>query len=235
MARLSFHCQCDKNLCVIARLLISPSLEMRTREINKILSEFSLLPNHPDLLYLPDDSKLGITEARKIKNHFSFKSFSGSIKAVVLEDASALTVEAQNALLKTLEELPEDALFILGADSEVTLLPTVVSRCLIVILTERSEYNSYNNYNNYNDYIKKLINLDIEERFEYIEKLKDREEFLHALTNFFHQQLSTHKRSDLVMLNQFLQELLQAERWAKQNVSIRAILEYLMLSMPQKL
>lgn len=220
---------------MLAKLLISADLRSRGVEINRLLESSGLFVNHPDLLYFPYDSKLGIGEARKIKMHLAFTSLHGKIKAVVLEDASALTVEAQNALLKTLEELPEDALFILGAESDAKLLPTVLSRCQIVILTERSEYNSYNNYNNYNDYIKKLINSGIAERFEYIEKLKDREEFLHEMVSFFHQKLAepaTHTRTSLANLKKFLQELLQAEEWAKQNVNIRAILEYLMLVMP---
>lgn len=221
---------------MIARLLISPSLEARGREINKILKEQNLSANHPDLLYFPGDSKLGIAEARIIKGHLSFKSFSGKVRGVVLEDASSLTVEAQNALLKTLEELPEDGLFILGADSDAKLLSTVISRCETVILTERSNYNNY--------LIEKLIDLDIEQRFEYVEKLKDREEFLHEMVSFFRHKLTestTHERGSLdfardrrlANLKQFLKDLLQAEQWAAQNVNIRAILEYLMLVMPQ--
>lgn len=218
---------------MIARLLISQDLEVRVGEIRKILMENNLSPNlpagrqgHPDLLYLPYDFKLGIAEARKIKEHFSLKPYCAKGRAVVLEDASNLTVEAQNALLKTLEEPPPEAILILGAPSEVKFLPTILSRCEIVILTEHS---AYNNYNIYNDYIEKLIDSDIEERFEYIEKLKDREAFLHAMVYYFHKNLASHMSSGNT---DFLKELLQAEKWANQNVNIRAILEYLMLVMP---
>ena len=203
-----------------------------------MLTQAGLKKTHPDVLYFERSEKLGIGEARKIKNHFSHKPFQAKGKAVVLEDAGILTPEAQNALLKTLEEPPADALIILAASSDAQFLPTILSRCQIINLEGR-KYNNYNNYKNYTKDLEALLKADIPERFEYIEKLKDRGEFLKFLIQAFRQQLlqSTHAKSDLARLEiqNFLKELLQAEQWAKQNVNIRAILEYLMLVMPQKL
>lgn len=212
---------------MIARLLISPLFDKRVEEINKILSLEELTPNHPDLLYLPYTSKLGIVEARKIKDFFSLKPYSAKGRVVVLEDASALTDEAQNALLKTLEELPKNGLFILAADYDAKLLPTVLSRCEVIRLSSE-EYNNYNYNKNYIKDLEALLKADIPQRFEYIEKLKDREEFLKSLVLYFHQNLPSHMENG----NVFLKDLLKAEEWAKQNVNIRAILEYLMLVMP---
>ena len=213
---------------MIARLLISHSKENLKKEVNELLKEAVLKNPHPDLLLFPADSKLGIAEARKIKEFFSLKPYSGKGRVVVLEDASNLTDEAQNALLKTLEELPKEALFILCANSDAYLLPTVISRCQII----RVANNELRIMNNYKEDIEKLLKSPVEQRFEYIEKLKDREEFLKFMVQFFRQKLITHERPGLIRLNQFLKELLTAEEWANQNVNIRAILEYLMLEMP---
>lgn len=180
--------------------------------------------NHPDVLYFKAGEKLGIAEARKIKEHFALKPYSLKGRVVIIEDASVMTIEAQNALLKTLEEPPEEAQLILGAPSDANLLPTILSRCEIIVLSGRSEYNEYNNYKNY---IEKLIGSDIEDRFEYIEKLKNRKEFLASLVSYFHEKLPDNL--------EFAKELLQAEQWARQNVNIRGILEYLMLKMPKNL
>lgn len=217
---------------MLAKLLVTPSLETRVVEIAKILSKARLTNPHPDLLYFPKNSKLGIEQARIIKKHFSLKPYSALGRGVVLEDASNLTIEAQNALLKILEELPKEALFILCASSDVKFLPTVLSRCQIVRLqvTVDSGQNK-----NYLEDIEKLLESNIPERFEYIEKLTDREEFLHSLVNYFHQNLRSHTQSGDSDYMNFLKELLKAEEWANQNVNIRAILEYLMLSLPQKL
>ena len=207
---------------MIARLLISSSLDKRVEEIKKILFQAGFTPNHPDLLYFPDDSKLGIAEARIIKKHFSLKPYSAKGRGVVLEDATNLTIEAQNALLKTLEEPPSEAILILGAPSDAKFLPTILSRCQIIRVQGIGDRAQEENYT---EDIEKLISSSNEERFEYIEKLKDREEFFHSLLGYFHKKLPSN--------SEFVKELLTAEEWAKQNVNIRAILEYLMLVMPQ--
>ena len=214
---------------MIARLLISSNSSERQKVIEEILEEEGLKNPHPDLLYFQESSKLGIEQARVIKGHFSLKPYQSKGRVVVLEDAANLTIEAQNALLKTIEELPKHALFILGADSDAKLLPTAVSRCQIV----RVQGTGYRvQPEDYTEDIKKLLSASIEERFEYIEKLKDRKEFLHFLIRYFHQNLRSHLKGEEL---DFLKELLEAEKWAAQNVNIRAILEYLMLVIPQKL
>lgn len=203
---------------MIARLLISPSLEKIQEEISLHLKSANV--NHPDVLYFKAGEKMGIAEARKIKQHFSLKPYSLKGRIVVIENASVMTHEAQNALLKTLEEPPEEAILLLGAPSEANLLPTILSRCEIA----RLQTSDFRRQTKTED-IEKLLRSSIEERFEYIEKLKDSREFLAALTNYFHQKLPQNL--------QFTKELLQAEEWAKQNVNLRGILEYLMLKMPK--
>ncbi len=218
-----------KSLVVIAKILISLSKESIIEEINKTLLFHigSVTVNHPDVLYFKAGEKLGIEQARKIKEHFSLKPYSARGRVVVME-AATLTVEAQNALLKTLEELPKEGSFILGVKTKSDLLPTIISRCQIKILEPggKGDYHT-----KYDEDISKLLQSTLEDRFEYIEKLKEREEFLHSLVQYFRTQLAFHPKGAGSNLR-FLKELLQAEEWANQNVNIRAILEYLMLAMP---
>ncbi|MBU1000496.1 hypothetical protein KKE78_03835 [Patescibacteria group bacterium] len=216
---------------MIARLLISRSHFVLTNFIKQDLKKHNLKKNHPDLLYLKKDTKLGINEAKKIKEFFSLKPYSAKRKMVVLEDASILTHEAQNALLKTIEELPKEAILTLGTSSDAALLPTILSRCKIVNLETQNE-DTLKHHDKYTKDFEKLISSSIEERFEYIAKLKDRKEFLLHLVYYFQKQLLDSKSRQT--LKDFLKELLRAEKWAKQNVNIRAILEYLMLKMPSR-
>ncbi len=96
---------------------------------------------HPDLLYVGrvlDEKKgrlkdtLGIDSIRAI-NPFMRKttSFEGWRVAIV-DDADAMTTEAQNALLKILEEPPQKALIVLIAHRPGRLVPTIRSRCRVV-------------------------------------------------------------------------------------------------------
>lgn len=215
---------------MIARLLISADLASRKEVINQILNDYKMPNPHPDLLYFLSDAKLGIEQSRKIKEHFSLKPYSAKGRIAVLENAGELTREAQNALLKTIEELPENAVFILASDSDSKFLPTILSRCEVTrVKGKRSLRSDDLKESRVEDAaqvqeIEKLLNSTIEERFEFVEKLKDKEGFLQALVAYFHKKLPDN--------SEYVSELMQAEAWARQNVNIRAILEYLMLEMP---
>ena len=65
--------------------------------------------------------------------------YEGGYKAAIIEDAGAMTAQAQNCLLKTLEEPPEKTVFLLAASSESKLLATILSRCMIVRLSPFTE------------------------------------------------------------------------------------------------
>lgn len=227
---------------MIARLVISPSIDKIREEITKQLTfhigsvnrERTRNVHHPDILYFTAGDKLGIAQVRKIKEHFSLKPYSAKARGVVLEDAGLLTVEAQNALLKTLEELPKEAILILGANSDANLLPTILSRCQIIRLDATDSAGLQPAWEVYAENLEKLLNSTSGERFEYVEKLKDREEFLHYLVYAFREMLyAPRPRLGRLAVINFLKELLETEEQVKQNVNIRAILEYLMLVMPK--
>ncbi len=189
-----------------------------------MLLENNLSRNHPDLLWFEAESKLGIEEARKIKDFLSLKPYQGSNRAVVLIAAENLTDAAQNALLKTLEEPPPGTILILGASSEDQFLPTILSRCQVINLKSSNKSSEI-----FDKDIKDLLDATMEKRFQFIEKLDKRDEFLFALTLYFRNQMLEGKSRKP---QEFLKDLIDAERWARQNVNIRAILEYLMLKMP---
>ena len=88
--------------------------------------------NNPDLLIIEKEEKkrsIGIEKARNATKFLHKKPFNHPNKVVVINKAELLTVQAQNALLKTLEEPPAFATIILNAKTETSLLDTVISRC----------------------------------------------------------------------------------------------------------
>jgi len=93
---------------------------------------FSAKKASPDLLVVQkeeDKKSVGIAQAKEIRAFLRERPFEKKIKAVLIEEAQAFTDEAQNSLLKILEEPPAFALIILLVDKEGSLLPTVISRC----------------------------------------------------------------------------------------------------------
>jgi DNA polymerase-3 subunit delta' len=87
---------------------------------------------HPDLLWLAPllgKKEIGVDLARQLKRFAQMRSVSAGRKLVVIDDADRLSIAAQNALLKTLEEPPGSALLVLVTASPGSLLATVRSRC----------------------------------------------------------------------------------------------------------
>jgi len=88
--------------------------------------------SHPDVTrigLLTGKKEIGIEQARTLKQVIRMRANPGSRKVAVVDDADRLSIAAQNALLKTLEEPPGDAVLLLTAASPGSLLPTVRSRC----------------------------------------------------------------------------------------------------------
>ncbi|MDD3925276.1 MAG: DNA polymerase III subunit delta' [bacterium] len=94
---------------------------------------------HPDVHVLkPERAVIRIDDVREMIKECIYPPFEGKWKVCVIDDADCLGEGAANALLKTLEEAPGRAVFILVARSGASLLPTIVSRCQILELAQPS-------------------------------------------------------------------------------------------------
>lgn len=85
--------------------------------------------------YYPSSSSFGVDDVRNIINEVSKKPYEGDKKVLILYKCDKLTTQAQNALLKTIEEPPKGVYLILLSDSLETILDTIKSRCQIYKLT----------------------------------------------------------------------------------------------------
>lgn len=85
---------------------------------------------HPNLLRVsPENHFIQIAEIRGLKEELSLKAFSDRPRAAIICPADRMTLQAANALLKTLEEPPPDTHLVLVAHRLSQLPPTIVSRC----------------------------------------------------------------------------------------------------------
>jgi DNA polymerase III delta prime subunit len=93
--------------------------------------------DHPDLLWIergPDDTRVRIGQVRALQQALRLRSGEGGRRAAVVADAEWLNAEAQNALLRLLEEPPPDTTLVLVASTSAGMLATVRSRCQRVVL-----------------------------------------------------------------------------------------------------
>ena len=87
--------------------------------------------NNPDYIYIePDGRTIKIEQIRFMQNKVIEKPVTSTRKVYVINDADLMTREAQNCLLKTLEEPPEYITIILVVHSEGKMLNTIKSRCM---------------------------------------------------------------------------------------------------------
>ena len=82
-----------------------------------------------DFVEIDAASNRGIDEMRDLKEGIRFVPARLKYKVFVIDEAHQLTKEASNALLKTLEEPPSHAIFILATTEANRMIPTIVSRC----------------------------------------------------------------------------------------------------------
>jgi len=85
---------------------------------------------HPDILHLrPSGDMIRIAVIRDLIQRLAIKPYEQGKRVVILADAHTMNAEAGNALLKLLEEPPQNTLLILTARQTADLLPTIASRC----------------------------------------------------------------------------------------------------------
>lgn len=89
----------------------------------------------PDVLNIHPDKSIGIAEIRQVGTFLSRKPLRSKHNTVVIHEAELLTLPAQNAFLKTLEEPPANSLIYLVSENPDNLLPTVLSRIQLLIET----------------------------------------------------------------------------------------------------
>ena len=95
----------------------------------------ALSGNQPDIIFVSHDkpNTIGVEDIRaQINNDIVIKPYSSPRKVYIMNEGEKMTVQAQNALLKTLEEPPEYAVILILTANVDSLLPTILSRCVVL-------------------------------------------------------------------------------------------------------
>ena len=96
--------------------------------------------NNPDFTLIePDGNTIKINQIREMQTKVQEKPIVSKKKIYIINDANKMTVEAQNCLLKTLEEPPEFVTIILIGTNENDFLSTIKSRCMILHFEQISD------------------------------------------------------------------------------------------------
>ena len=93
--------------------------------------------NQPDIIYVSHEkpNTIGVDDIRtQINNDIDIKPYSSRYKVYIVDEAQKMNVQAQNALLKTIEEPPAYAIILLLTTNADSFLQTILSRCITLNL-----------------------------------------------------------------------------------------------------
>lgn len=120
--------------------------------------------NSPDLTIIePVKNSIGISQIRELKKYAYQKPTSENYNTVIVGSADTLTIEAQNSLLKLIEEPPEKTIIILEGENKASFLPTILSRVVVQKTNELEDSKVVNNPS------QNISNLDLEEILDVVE------------------------------------------------------------------
>jgi len=96
--------------------------------------------NHPDIIPVrTEKASISVDDIRELQRSMQKKPYEGGLKVYIIYEAHKMTEQAQNALLKTLEEPPGHIIIIMLAVSQYELLSTIISRCQVIKFTSAPE------------------------------------------------------------------------------------------------
>jgi DNA polymerase III delta prime subunit len=117
--------------------ILHQNLIFELKSLIDIQTDFAQLSKHPDIhLVTTDKNSIGIEQIKQLQNDLQYFPLIFKYQIGVIDQAQLLTQEAQNSMLKLLEEIKEHTQIYFLASNEKALLKTIISRCQTVFCTE---------------------------------------------------------------------------------------------------
>jgi hypothetical protein len=125
-------------------LITGGTVQSRLKKAQEIIEKVQVKKikdffQNPDIFILEEKDSIKISQIRELKKRLSLTPLASKFKIALLIGAEKLTLPAQNALLKTLEEPPSRSIIILAGPNQEVFLPTIISRCQIIRLSVRGK------------------------------------------------------------------------------------------------
>lgn len=153
-------------------------VEIVNAEVNKDFEKIKDLSDKPDIkiVELKENEKtLGIAQTREAIKFLQERPFSYQKKLLVILDSEKLTIQAQNSLLKILEEPPAYALILLSSKTQNSLLETIVSRCRMLPIRKQRDCVIVESSNS----LEKILKMSFAKRLEFASEIaKEEKEIL---------------------------------------------------------
>lgn len=205
-------------------LIISSNKNDLILKIEEICSslkcDFGL--NNPDLIVIDNNSGWSIETIRSLKKFISQEPFNHQSKIIVIFEADKLNQEAQNALLKTLEEPGDNNYIILATSKPSSLLSTIISRCHTLKISSQTKTNPQKIISPINNISKDLL---ISENLS-----KNKDEVLSLLESQLEIYQKLLLKNPSLETQRNIEKLIKSIRMIQANVDPKSALDYFFLA-----
>lgn len=182
-------------------------------DLDKFINEYfknTEYKSSPDFIKI-NKKKITIDVIRQIKNEIKYKPFNLKQRLILLK-IQEITLQAQNAMLKLLEETKEDTQIILQIDNINKLIDTVISRCVLMQSSTLAPESGEEVYN--------FLKMDIFQRLEYVKNIKSQDTFIQEIISAI-----IHTQSNILDIKNKIKILKDIQIAYVSNVSKKLILE----------
>lgn len=234
-------------------LIVHPDIQVQRNKALELISNYLSLKTkpeklskirHPDLHYINGLklSSIGIDDVKNLVSQLQFQPYESDTQIGLLFYCDTITIEAQNSLLKSLEEPGKQTEYILTVSHEKKILPTILSRSHKIFVDENLSIGS-EEHTDISDFSK----LDLVDKFLHIEGLTDEEkenpgavrDFLNKLSEVYRGELieSMNKKNTekIQTVSQDLKEISKAIHYISKNTNKRLTLENLILHLQHRI
>jgi len=215
-------------------LILSHNPEFIDNQINLLKSKYQISPF--DIYNVIPEKSLGIDDVRRTEKNSRIKPGYGNKKLVLIRDFHLATIEAQNAMLKFLEEPTPSTVIILTAVNDQKILATVLSRCFVI--KEIKAETAVPDGKKLEKKILEILNMSSGERLVFSQKLisnrEDAAGFIDSLTRLLENQLINKPSMPLsnLQLASLIEKTEAARRYVDRNVNFKLVIDILLLGFP---
>jgi len=201
---------------------------LQKQELKKLLKKLfgREISDSPDIHILDpkDKNSIGIEEVKELQQSMRFKPFQEEIQVGIILNAQKLTHQAQNSMLKSLEDSSETSIHILCVDNEKNLLPTIRSRG--VILYPKKEENDKDipvDKSDIENVMETFFDLSPVEQFNIIEEYSENKEislsFINAVEETLREELELDIKNGNIDSSQRNLEFLKVVEKSREKIS----------------
>ncbi len=220
-------------------LLISKNKDTQESHLKSLIAgltgeDIQEIQDTPDIHILDrrEENSIGIEDVKDFVKEMIYKPFGGGKQIAVIYEAEKLTTQAQNSLLKTLEESNDDTIYILCVDNEKNVLPTIYSRSKPIYIQQEIQQNS-------NTDKPEVFNMDLVEQFNLIESISKEKQpcldLLASLEAYMKIELEKEIKNDNInssrVISERLKEIQDTREKINSNCNKKLVLEALVISL----